>query len=101
VWRRLHREAIRRDDPQRAAWSTVLIGSGLMFRGEIAPGLGWFASTRPPGLGCLRECDAGGAAWPLLENREAAPDYALTGRFWQAPTLTSTSGRSRALSSEA
>jgi hypothetical protein len=50
VWTRPHRGAIRRDDPQRAAWSAFLIGSGLMFGGEIAPGLGWFASTRPPGF---------------------------------------------------
>jgi hypothetical protein len=60
-----------------------------MFRGEIAPGLRWFASTHPPGLHASK-CDAGGAAWTLLENRAAAPDYALTGRFWQAPTLTPT-----------
>ena len=43
VWTRAHREAIRRNDPQRAARNAFLIGSGLMFRGETAPGLGWFA----------------------------------------------------------
>ena len=43
AWTRAHHEAIRRDDPQRAARNAVLIGSGLMFRGETAPALGWFA----------------------------------------------------------
>jgi tetratricopeptide (TPR) repeat protein len=43
VWTRAHHEAIDRDDPQRAARNAFLIGSGLMFRGETAPGLGWFA----------------------------------------------------------
>jgi hypothetical protein len=40
----------RLDGPEAWAGIRFLIGSGLMFRGEIAPGLGWFASTRPPGL---------------------------------------------------
>lgn len=42
AWTRAHYEAARHD-PQRAARSAVLIGSGLMFRGEAAPALGWFA----------------------------------------------------------
>ena len=43
AWTRAHREAIRRDDPQRATRNALLIGSDLMFRGETAPALGWFA----------------------------------------------------------
>ena len=43
AWTRAHHEAIQRDDPQRAARNAFMIGSGLMFRGETAPGLGWFA----------------------------------------------------------
>jgi DNA-binding CsgD family transcriptional regulator/tetratricopeptide (TPR) repeat protein len=43
AWTRAHHEAIRRDDPRRAARHAVLVGSGLMFRGETAPAMGWFA----------------------------------------------------------
>jgi DNA-binding CsgD family transcriptional regulator len=43
MWTRAHHEAVHRNDPQRAARNAFLIGSGLMFRGETAPGLGWFA----------------------------------------------------------
>ena len=39
AWTRAHHEAIQRDDPQRAARNAFLIGSGLMFRGETAPGV--------------------------------------------------------------
>lgn len=43
AWTRAHHEAIRRGDARRAARNAFLIGSGLMFRGETAPALGWFA----------------------------------------------------------
>ena len=43
AWTRAHHEAIRRGDPRRAAHHAVLVGSGLMFRGETAPAMGWFA----------------------------------------------------------
>jgi DNA-binding CsgD family transcriptional regulator len=43
VWTRAHHEALVRDDPRRAARHAVLIGAGLMFRGEAAPAMGWFA----------------------------------------------------------
>jgi DNA-binding CsgD family transcriptional regulator len=43
AWTRAHHEAIRRDDRRRAARHAVLVGSGLMFRGETAPAMGWFA----------------------------------------------------------
>ena len=43
AWTRAHHEAIRADDPQRATRNAVLIGAGLMFRGETAPAMGWFA----------------------------------------------------------
>jgi hypothetical protein len=43
AWTRAQHEAIYRNDPQHAARNAFLIGSSLMFRGETAPGLGWFA----------------------------------------------------------
>ena len=43
VWTRAHRQALRRHDLRRAARHAFLIGSGLIFRGEAAPALGWFA----------------------------------------------------------
>jgi len=43
AWSRAHREALRLGDAARAARSAFLIASGLMFRGEIAPSLGWLA----------------------------------------------------------
>jgi DNA-binding CsgD family transcriptional regulator len=43
AWTRAHHEAIRRNDPRRAARHAVQVGSGLMFRGETAPAMGWFA----------------------------------------------------------
>ena len=49
AWTRAHHEAIQRDDPQRAARNAFLIGSGLMFRGETAPGLVVAASGRGTG----------------------------------------------------
>ena len=65
VWTRAHREAIRRKDPQRAARNAFLIGSGLMFRGETAPGLGWFAR----GGRVLESCgECPEQAWPRTWN---------------------------------
>jgi DNA-binding CsgD family transcriptional regulator len=52
VWTRAHHEALLRDDPQRAAHNAVLIGSGLMFRGEVAPAIGWFARAGRVLEGC-------------------------------------------------
>jgi tetratricopeptide (TPR) repeat protein len=43
AWTRAHHEAVRRDDPLRAVRNAVLIGAGLLFRGESAPAMGWFA----------------------------------------------------------
>jgi DNA-binding CsgD family transcriptional regulator/tetratricopeptide (TPR) repeat protein len=65
AWTRAHREAIHRDDPQRAARNAFMIGSGLMFRGETAPGLGWFARGRRVLEGC-GECAE--QAWPRIWN---------------------------------
>lgn len=53
TWARAHHEALVRDDPPRAARHAVLIGTGLMFRGEVAPALGWFAR----GARILEGCD--------------------------------------------
>jgi DNA-binding CsgD family transcriptional regulator len=65
VWTRAHHEAIHRNDPQRAARNACLIGSGLMFRGETAPGVGWFARG-------ARVLEGSGAcaeqAWPRTWN---------------------------------
>ena len=65
AWTRAHHEAIHRDDPQRAARNAFLIGSGLMFRGETAPGLGWFARGGRVLEGC-GECAE--QAWPRTWN---------------------------------
>lgn len=65
AWTRAHREAMRRDDPQRAARNAVLIGSGLMFRGETAPAMGWFARGGRVLEGC-GECAEHG--WLLAWN---------------------------------
>jgi len=62
AWTRAHHEAIRLGDPRRAARSAVAIGSGLMFRGETAPALGWFAR----GARVLEGCgDCAEQAWLL------------------------------------
>jgi DNA-binding CsgD family transcriptional regulator len=52
VWTRAHHEAIRRNDPQRAVRSAVAIGGGLLFRGETAPAMGWFARGERVLEGC-------------------------------------------------
>jgi DNA-binding CsgD family transcriptional regulator len=65
AWTRAHHDAMDRDDPQRAARNAFLIGSGLMFRGETAPGLGWFAR----GGRVLEGCDeCAEQAWPRIWN---------------------------------
>ena len=66
AWTRAHHEAIRRDDRRRAAGHALLVGSGLMFRGEIAPAMGWF--TR------------GGR---VLEGCDECPEHAWL-RIWNA-----------------
>jgi DNA-binding CsgD family transcriptional regulator len=65
AWTRAHHDAIDRDDPQRAARNAFLIGSVLMFRGETAPGLGWFARGGRLLEGC-GECAE--QAWPRTWN---------------------------------
>ncbi|MGH8893081.1 MAG: LuxR C-terminal-related transcriptional regulator [Actinomycetes bacterium] len=52
AWTRAHHDAVRRNDPQRAARNAVLIGAGLMFRGESAPAMGWFARGERVLEGC-------------------------------------------------
>jgi hypothetical protein len=41
AWTRAHHEASRRGDPQRAARAGISILSGLIFRGDVPPGVGW------------------------------------------------------------
>lgn len=65
AWTRAHHEAVRRDDPQRAARNAVLVGSGLMFRGETAPAMGWFARAGRVLEGCI-ECPE--HAWLRIWN---------------------------------
>jgi DNA-binding CsgD family transcriptional regulator len=65
AWTRAHHEAIRCDDPQRAARNAFMIGSGLMFRGETAPGLGWFARGGRVLEGCGESAEQ---AWPHTWN---------------------------------
>ena len=65
AWMRAHHEAIRHNDPRRAARNALLIGSDLMFRGEIAPAMGWF--TRAGRV--LDDCDeCPEHAWLLTWN---------------------------------
>ncbi|MFI6677414.1 LuxR C-terminal-related transcriptional regulator [Kribbella sp. NPDC050470] len=52
VWTRAHHEALRRDEPMRAAEYAVHIGAGLLFRGEAAPAMGWFARGERALEGC-------------------------------------------------
>jgi DNA-binding CsgD family transcriptional regulator/tetratricopeptide (TPR) repeat protein len=52
AWTRAHHEALRHGHPQRAARNAFLIGSDLMFRGETAPALGWFARAGRVLEGC-------------------------------------------------
>src|SRR5262245_48046400 len=68
AWMRAHREAIRCNDPRRAARNALLIGSDLMFRGEIAPAMGWFKR-----VGRVLEGSDEGAehAWLLTWNAYA------------------------------
>ena len=65
AWTRAHHQAIERDDPRRAARNAVAIGSGLLFRGETAPAMGWFAR----GARVLEGCgDCAERAWLLTWN---------------------------------
>lgn len=52
AWTRAHHEALQRDDPRRAARNAVAIGSGLLFRGETAPAMEWFARAARVLEGC-------------------------------------------------
>jgi DNA-binding CsgD family transcriptional regulator len=46
AWTRAHHEAIRRSDPSKAARCAFLVASSLLFRGEMAPAMGWVARGR-------------------------------------------------------
>ena len=52
AWTRAHHEAIRRSDPSKAARCAFMVASGLLFRGEMAPAMGWIARGRR----VLEEC---------------------------------------------
>lgn len=68
AWTRAHHEAIRCNDPQRAARNAFLVGAGLMFRGETAPAMGWFARGGRVLEGCG---DCAERAWLLIWNAYA------------------------------
>lgn len=65
AWTRAHHEAVRDDDPRRAARNAVAIGAGLLFRGETAPAMGWFARGARELEGCD---DCAERAWLLTWN---------------------------------
>lgn len=65
AWMRAQQEAVRRDDPQRAARNAMSVGADLMFRGETAPALGWFARAGRLLEGC-GECPE--QVWLLVWN---------------------------------
>ena len=107
AWTRAHHEAIRRDDPQRAARNAFLIGSGLMFRGETAPGLGWFARGGRVLEGC-GECAE--QAWPRTWNafaqmwggdaERAQPHFRRRASWSASVSTTPTCSRCRASARE-
>lgn len=41
AWTRAHHESLRLDDPPRAARTALKLAAGLVFRGEMAPAMGW------------------------------------------------------------
>jgi DNA-binding CsgD family transcriptional regulator len=55
AWTRAHHDALRRNDPRRSARNAFLLGADLMFRGELAPAMGWFARGGRALEGCV-EC---------------------------------------------
>ncbi|MFG1813689.1 LuxR C-terminal-related transcriptional regulator [Kribbella sp. NPDC049174] len=87
VWTRAHHEAVRRDDPLRAVRYAAAIGAGLLFRGETAPAMGWFARAERVLEGCG---DCAEHAWLLTWNafvrmwsgdvEQAQPAFAESGR---------------------
>ncbi|TCO20474.1 regulatory LuxR family protein [Kribbella steppae] len=87
VWTRAHHEAVRRDDPLRAVRSAAAIGAGLLFRGETAPAMGWFARAERVLEGCDDSAEQG---WLLTWNafvrmwsgdvEEAQPVFSESGR---------------------
>jgi DNA-binding NarL/FixJ family response regulator len=46
AWTRAHHECLRRSDPARAARCAFFQASGLIFRGDMAPAMGWVARGR-------------------------------------------------------
>jgi len=99
AWTRAHHEAIRRDDPPRAARNAVLVGSGLMFRGEAAPAMGWFARGARvlegygdcPEHGWLRVWNAYAQMWggdPEGAQPEFAEGVTVAQRFSDSDLLT-------------
>ena len=46
TWTRAHQECIRRGDPRRAARCAFWQACGLLFKGDLAPALGWIARGR-------------------------------------------------------
>ena len=65
AWTRAHHEALRHNDPRRSARNAFLLGADLMFRGELAPAMGWFARAGRVLEGC-DECAEQG--WLLTWN---------------------------------
>ena len=55
AWSRAHHEALSNNDPRRSARNAFLLGTDLMFRGELAPAMGWFARAGRVLEGCA-EC---------------------------------------------
>ena len=65
AWSRAHHEALRHNDPRRSARNAFLLGADLMFRGELAPAMGWFAR----GGRVLEACDeCAELGWLLMWN---------------------------------
>jgi DNA-binding NarL/FixJ family response regulator len=59
AWTRAHQEALRADDPARAARCAFWHACGLLFRGAMAPAMGWIARGKrvldESGVDCVEE----------------------------------------------
>jgi len=99
AWSRAHHEALRNDDPQRSARNAFLLGTDLMFRGELAPAMGWFARAgrvlegcdECAGLGWLVTWNSYGQMWggdPALAEPAFAESVAVGQRFGDLDLVT-------------
>jgi DNA-binding CsgD family transcriptional regulator len=100
AWMRAHREHLRQGEPRRAARCAFWQACGLLFRGELAPALGWIARGRRVLEAVPEECAERGwllllTALPVMfagDPESAYPDIVrageLAGRFDDPDLIT-------------